>query len=780
MGVQYEIKIYNGTLQMDYQINTYITIFSVLEGEAQLKFEKGKVDLQKGELYVMNFGKLYGLVSSSDVVISKLEINYEELLKESGKQNLKFSCDTLKDSSKNHYSLKKAYSKLLSLHVMEKRKFEELGTFYELLSILMKKYALNTEKENRTSEDNKMLQVRLYLHTHYNEKITLEDICARFYFATSTFTRNFKKQTGKSMVQYLNGIRIQSAKQLLLEENRSVTDVAMEVGFTDVATFTKLFKKLNGISPLKFKQQILSRDNQQIKNDELIDMVEKTFLIEKNNAIGKNVQKNKVQRKNITILDRPWNQGVGVQHGKDLLESSVQQSVLQLHKEMGLKYVRIPFVLSDHLIQTNGTIVDYSKVDQILDFVLSNEMIPIVSLSGRKQIVHTKGTMLAVEEVSEYNKGKEEYQKQVMRWIHHVFARYSGTMEGLSKWIWELQYERKKYSIEEYVSLFRIFSDEVHKWDADCLFGGYGIDLYDWNENEIRKLSKLGFQPDFFAMNMYPYQCQEKKDGIRYMKQKIDASHFQNEMIKVKEMLVEHGYEDMPIFVTQWNTTLENRTILNDSYIKPAMAMSFILNLTGLAKMFLYDVACDSTENQTDVFFGGRGLVSKDGIEKPIVQAFKGMGAIGSNMVIGSEHTIFGYSGTNRLNGLCFNSKNVNMSYYQKAESNIQEDEISRFFDDQDTLVQEISIADLANGVYRIRLMICNEENSVLSRLKKMGEPTYLDASDLQYIKSQSAVNVQLMEEKTKEGILKFSVSLKPNEMAWVQIFPIQLEDEWR
>lgn len=788
MKIQYDLKIYNGTPQVDYQITTHITVFSVLEGKASFKFEEDKVELRKGELYVMNFGKLYRIHANADTVIAELKINYDELSKSAGKKGLKFNCDTLRDVSKSHYQLKKAFSQFLRLYVIGDRKFEEWSYFYKFLSILMNEYIRYSIDDGKGLEENRMNQVRLYLHTHYKEKITLEDLCSRFYLSTSTLVRNFKRQNNKSIIQYLNEIRIQAAKQLLLEKENSVTYVAMEVGFSDSAMFIKTFKKITGISPLKFKQKIETRDNQIIENQELIKMVEKTFLIESANShgdSGRNVyRKNEIYHYNDMIFDKPIIQAVGVQDSNVLLNSQYQQSLLQMHKLMGLKYVRIPFILSKEMISENkdqDVSYDFSKVDIILDFILENKMIPIIELSGRRKIVRSHDVMLGLEEVSEYSYSDKVYKSLVTFFIKHVYYRFAGDYGRLAEWIWEFQYERNKYTLEDYVSKFNDFSNEVHKWGKNHRFGGYGIDIYNWDEKEIAELAKYSFLPDFISVNIYPYRCKLKEGGLYYLEQSVDPFYLQNEMTKLKNILDStYGLSEIPLYVTQWDTSLEDCNVVNDSYVKASMATTMVANLMGLADLFVYDELQDikSTGLKNEiVLFGGRGLFSKDGVKKPVFNAMAGLSCLGQKMMLCSDNLFFSSLRMNHLVGICLNQKSFNMSYYQKPEKNIKEEDINYFYDDQDILEQEICISDIANGIYRIRLAIISEERSILTQLRKMCNHIYLDVEDLQFLRRENSFDIQLIEKKTNKGCLEFSITVKPNEMVLINVFPVQLDD---
>lgn len=92
-----------------------------------------------------------------------------------------------------------------------------------------------------------------YIKQNYMRKITLEDVAANVYLSPSYLSKLFKTATGKNFNSYLNTERIEQAKQLLLSGSGDLESVAMSVGYEDQSYFTKVFKRLTGVTPKKFK-----------------------------------------------------------------------------------------------------------------------------------------------------------------------------------------------------------------------------------------------------------------------------------------------------------------------------------------------------------------------------------------------------------------------------------------------------------------------------------------------------------------------------------------------
>lgn len=93
-----------------------------------------------------------------------------------------------------------------------------------------------------------------YIRQNYSKKITLDEVAAYVYLSPSYFSKIFKDEMELNFNSYLNRIRIEKSKQFLLSEKVKLVDVAGMVGFEDQSYFSKVFKKLTGVTPGKFRE----------------------------------------------------------------------------------------------------------------------------------------------------------------------------------------------------------------------------------------------------------------------------------------------------------------------------------------------------------------------------------------------------------------------------------------------------------------------------------------------------------------------------------------------
>lgn len=98
-----------------------------------------------------------------------------------------------------------------------------------------------------------------YINQHFQEKLTLEETAKIVGFSKYHFTRVFKKYMNMTFYEYLNKKRVKCAEGLLYNTEMSITDVAMNSGFSSMSSFDRTFKALNRCSPSEFREAILDR-----------------------------------------------------------------------------------------------------------------------------------------------------------------------------------------------------------------------------------------------------------------------------------------------------------------------------------------------------------------------------------------------------------------------------------------------------------------------------------------------------------------------------------------
>lgn len=125
----------------------------------------------------------------------------------------------------------------------------------ELHAILSELVELKKLQETKIPALSRMEEIKQYILQHSTENpLTATSIAAHFQMSNSYLSRAFKEHTGVNILEYIQRLRVEAAKPLLLKE--SVKTVAQKVGFWDAQGLTRAFKKYEGISPNEYKRMM--------------------------------------------------------------------------------------------------------------------------------------------------------------------------------------------------------------------------------------------------------------------------------------------------------------------------------------------------------------------------------------------------------------------------------------------------------------------------------------------------------------------------------------------
>lgn len=105
------------------------------------------------------------------------------------------------------------------------------------------------------SENSPIYPAVVYINEHPRERILMRDMADLCHLSHSYFSRLFVRELGENFLSYVNRQKIQLAKQMLRETNLSVQQITGEIGFLNTSHFIDVFKKLEGLTPVMYRQQ---------------------------------------------------------------------------------------------------------------------------------------------------------------------------------------------------------------------------------------------------------------------------------------------------------------------------------------------------------------------------------------------------------------------------------------------------------------------------------------------------------------------------------------------
>lgn len=138
------------------------------------------------------------------------------------------------------------------------QKIRQTTTVYQLKQVLEDVLLIVNQQPVEKQISEATQQVIELVRKDYTQDLTLKMVADALHLNAVYLGQLFKKEMHSSFSQYLNQVRIKKAQQLLLYSNQNINEIADEIGYNNTNYFSKMFKKLNGITPKEFREQYLT------------------------------------------------------------------------------------------------------------------------------------------------------------------------------------------------------------------------------------------------------------------------------------------------------------------------------------------------------------------------------------------------------------------------------------------------------------------------------------------------------------------------------------------
>lgn len=134
----------------------------------------------------------------------------------------------------------------------EIKNLNNLSDVSNYLNIFIKGLIEEISEYKNTNNLGIVIDAKRFIDENYNKDIRLEDVAKHVCISTYYFSRIFKKFEGVNYIQYLTKVRMEKAKELIIEDKLTIKEIAIEVGFMDQNYFSRAFKKYTRESPREF------------------------------------------------------------------------------------------------------------------------------------------------------------------------------------------------------------------------------------------------------------------------------------------------------------------------------------------------------------------------------------------------------------------------------------------------------------------------------------------------------------------------------------------------
>lgn len=108
-------------------------------------------------------------------------------------------------------------------------------------------------------KESRLQTIYNYTLAHYTENIKIENVAAKIHLTNSSFCKYFKQRTQTNYIDFLNNLRINHAKKLLIDTSTTIKQIAYSSGFESNTYFNRIFKNNTNLTPLAFRKDALKR-----------------------------------------------------------------------------------------------------------------------------------------------------------------------------------------------------------------------------------------------------------------------------------------------------------------------------------------------------------------------------------------------------------------------------------------------------------------------------------------------------------------------------------------
>ncbi len=220
------------------------------EGTGSVLLDGEKIPFNEGDIVTVNSNTIHYTTTDTFLKYSALIIS-TDFLNEMG-----FEYSTMNYTPK--ISDEALYDLLLELKTLYLKKDIYLKNpkqnllLIKILLCITERYSAQKETLSQSKTFERVRGAIKYIRNNYHKKIALETIAKSVYTDKYILSREFKKVTGKTVVQFINTLRCQIASNLI-SEGHTVSEAAILCGFENLSFFTKTFKKYMGVLPSNYK-----------------------------------------------------------------------------------------------------------------------------------------------------------------------------------------------------------------------------------------------------------------------------------------------------------------------------------------------------------------------------------------------------------------------------------------------------------------------------------------------------------------------------------------------
>lgn len=770
-----------------------LEIVYILKGQAEVYLDKKKYLLVENDFTLINANKKHHINSkTSDTLGIKFIIDYQMLTECMNMDQMLFWCNTTTDEENNYTTFRKTMDQILGLYFekIPEEQFRVRCLINELLYQLVSNFLIKTDKERlimlNEEEDSRIFEIRNSILTNYQKQLSLGALAEQMHLSSAYLSRYIKQNFGFSFLDYLNNVRIFHAVDDLVYSDKKMINIAIDNGYPTPAAFNKAFRDYYSMTPSEFRntqKKTVQNDNNMYSDKEKQKEFKRLLKQRKTRDSKKRGNLNEKElfiadEKESYPLHNPGSEILNICDVSNIMRSNVRDQIEFLQNRLHFKYLRIWNVLKKLIYEDKeGNIKqNYMEVDRSIDFCMEHQLIPYIELGYKPvEVVDREKKLFLVEEELLFST-LAEYETAMNQCFIHLVNRYG--VEVVETWKFEMRMgvSNQTRVTERFFECFSCVRKLLKNISPNIMLGGPGIVLglenYQYEALFADWEQKKDAVPDFISAYSYGYAAYEK-DSRYYVKKSLDQNYTIHQLNLLKNVLAKYNFEGKEIEITEWNYSVFNRNVLNDSCAMGAYVLQNLIATQGSVKVMGWWHATDLLTDYCDtdsILSGDNGMLSCDGIQKPVYYAFEFYHKLYGEIIGKTENILITTNGKGSYALVCHNCKKTSYRIHAMKECDINIEDVDELFEDVEPIKLKIRIEHVNPGIYQMKSNYVNRDNgSVQDLWMQLGKKNNLSKNETDYLKHISIPRISMKEIAVKEDTLNFEMLLEPHEIRLVK-----------
>ena len=236
--------------------HNYYEIYFLEDGERYHMLQDDMYTMHPGELILFSPYILHRSYGDENVPFRRLVLYFHSV--EVDSLDLQNALDNGNGLYHPEPRTRQILHSMLETLLYEQYHISELKNRYchTILNMMLFFIILQIRRQDPTKKEdyNRISQVISYIHGHYQEDISLEQLARHFYISPYYLCREFKRHTSSTVIQYVNITRIMNAQRKFMETNKNITEICSETGFSNLTHFNRVFKSVTGMTPSGYRK----------------------------------------------------------------------------------------------------------------------------------------------------------------------------------------------------------------------------------------------------------------------------------------------------------------------------------------------------------------------------------------------------------------------------------------------------------------------------------------------------------------------------------------------